>query len=90
MYNAVPLLTLFAQRTYVNILHWIVGLYYYGFSIHLLLVYYIIKLSTQPVLLYDPLLFPFIILQSHMYKTLSYQSHTVCLFTLLTLWFIYI
>ncbi len=25
------ILTLFAQLTYVNVLHWIVGLYYYGF-----------------------------------------------------------
>ncbi len=24
------ILTLFAQLTYVNVLHWIVGLYYYG------------------------------------------------------------
>ncbi len=25
------ILTLFAQLIYVNVLHWIVGLYYYGF-----------------------------------------------------------
>ncbi len=27
-------LTLFAQITYVNVLHWIVGLYYYGFLVN--------------------------------------------------------
>ncbi len=64
------ILTVFDQFTYVNVLHWIVVLYYYGFlvnegidltlvihSIHLLLVYYIIRMSTQPIVLYDPLLF---------------------------------
>ncbi len=25
------ILTLFAQLTYVNVLHWIIGIYYYGF-----------------------------------------------------------
>ncbi len=28
------ILTLFAQLTYVNVLHWIVGLYYNGFSVN--------------------------------------------------------
>ncbi len=27
------ILTLFAQLTYVNVLHWIVGLYYFGFLV---------------------------------------------------------
>ncbi len=54
-----------STRIYVNVLHWIVGLHYYNFlvnegyihSIHLLLLYYIIRTSTQPLLLYDPLRF---------------------------------
>ncbi len=28
------ILTLFAQLTYVNVLHWIVGLYYYGILVN--------------------------------------------------------
>ncbi len=28
------ILTLFAQLTYVNVLQWIVGLYYYGFLVN--------------------------------------------------------
>ncbi len=28
------ILTLFAQLTYVNVLHWIVVLYYYGFLVN--------------------------------------------------------
>ncbi len=65
------ILTLFAQLTFVNVLHWIVGLYYCGFLVNegigLILVIqtfypsilsvYIIRMSTQPLLLYDPLLF---------------------------------
>ncbi len=31
--RSIPL-TLFAQLTYVNVLHWIVGLYYYGFLVN--------------------------------------------------------
>ncbi len=29
-----PILTLFEQLTYVNVLHWRVGLYYYGFLVN--------------------------------------------------------
>ncbi len=28
------ILTLFAQLTHINVLHWIVGLYYYGFLVN--------------------------------------------------------
>ncbi len=62
------ILTVFAQRTYGNVLQWIVGLYYYGLLVnegidlilviqtfhHLFVVYYIIRMFTQPILLYDP------------------------------------
>ncbi len=59
----------------------------------LLLVYYIIKMSTQTLLLYDPLHFPLIYLNHiRLYKTLSYRSHTLCFFyfTDVMLRFIYI
>ncbi len=82
----------------------IVRLYYYGFldnediglifvirhSIHLLLVYYIIRMSTQPLLLYVILLFFFFLYLNHssLYKVLSYHSHNIWYFILLILWFI--
>ncbi len=48
-------------------------------------------MSTQPLLMYDPLLFLLIYLNHiRLYKTLSYRSHTLCFFTLLILTFIYI
>ncbi len=69
------ILPVFARFTYVNVQHSIVGPYYYyllvnegiypvlvmqTFNIHQLLVYYIIRMSTQPLILYDPLLFLFL------------------------------
>ncbi len=73
------ILTLFAQLTYVNVLHWIVGLYYYGFlvieGIGLILVIQTFYPSTISVLhnkdVYptSPIVwsstFPFDILKSH-------------------------
>ncbi len=47
-------LTLFAQLTYANVLHWIVGLYYYGFLVNegigLILVIQTFNPSTLSVL----------------------------------------
>ncbi len=85
------ILTLFAQLTYVNVVHWMVGLYYYGFLvnegislilvihfIHLLLAYYIIRMATQPLLLYDPLLFLLIYLNHiRLHKILSYRTYSL-------------
>ncbi len=60
-------------------------------QLHLLLVYYIIRTSTQPPLLYDPLLFLLIYLNHfRLYKTLSYHSYSLWIFTLLILKCIYI
>ncbi len=61
------------------------------YSIHLLLVYYIIRMSTQPLLLYDPLLFLLIYLNHiRLHKTPSYRSYSLYFFTLLILKIIYI
>ncbi len=95
MTYGVMVLSLFAQLTYVNLQHWIVGLYYYGFLVNediglilviqLLLVYYIIRMASKPLLLYDPLLFTLLYLNHiRLYKTLN------AVFTLLMLWFIYV
>ncbi len=64
---------------------------FFYFFIHLFLVYYIIRMSTQALLLYDPLLF-LLIYSNHirLHKTLSYRSVSLCFFTLLILKFIYI
>ncbi len=80
-------------------------LYYYGFLVNegigLILVIQTFdpstlnvlynKVSTQPALLYDPLLFLLIYL-NHIrpHKTLSYRSYSLYFFTLLILKFIYI
>ncbi len=65
--------------------------FYDPLLIHLLLVYYIIRTSTQPLLLYDPLLFLLIYLNHiRLHKTLSYHSYYLYFFTLLILNFIYI
>ncbi len=47
-------------------------------SIHLHLVYYIVNISTIPLLLYDPLLF-LLLYPNHimLYKTLSHNFHTM-------------
>ncbi len=58
---------------------------------HLLLVYYLIRMSTQPILLYDRLLFLLIYLNHiRLHKALSYRSYSLSFFTLLILKFIYI
>ncbi len=73
------ILTLFAQLIYVNVLHWIVRLYYYGFSVNegicLILVIQIFYPSTLSVLYNKDVYptssivwsttFPFNILKSH-------------------------
>ncbi len=73
------ILTLFAKLTYVNVLHWIVGLYYYGFlvnkGIYLILVIQTLYPSTLSVLYNKDVfqtssivwftIFPFTILKSH-------------------------
>ncbi len=61
-------------------------IYYYGFLvnvgiglilvIHLLLVYYIVRMSTQPLLLYDPLLFLLLYLNHFM----LYKKNTIVSF----------
>ncbi len=97
------ILILFAQLTHVNVLHWIVGLYYYAFLVNrgigLILVIQTFYPSTLSVLynkdvyllLYDLLLFLLLYLNHiRLQKTLSYRSHTLYYFTLLTLWFIYL
>ncbi len=88
------ILNLFAQL--------IVGLYYYRFLVNedigLILVIQTfyppalrVRMSTQTLLLYDPLLFLLLYLNHiRFHKTLSYLSHALCFFTLLILWFIYI
>ncbi len=96
------ILTLFAQLTYVNVLYWIVVLYYHGFLVNagigLIIVIQIFYKSTLSVLYNKDVYptssivwsttFPFNILKSH--KTLSYSSDSLCFFTLLILKFIYI
>ncbi len=48
------------------------------------------KMSIHPLLLYEPLPFLLVYINHIMlYKTLSYHFHTLCISTLLTLWFIY-
>ncbi len=60
-------------------------------SINLNLVYYIIRTSTQRLLLCDTLLFLLIYLNHiRLHKTLSYRSYSLYFFTLLILKFIYI
>ncbi len=90
------ILTSFAQLTYVNVLHWIVRLYYYGFLVNegigFILVIQTFDPSTlsvlynndiyHPILLYDPLPFLLVYL-NHIRLTLSYHSYSLCLFTLL-------
>ncbi len=81
------ILTLFAQLTYVNVLHWLEGLYYFVFlvnkGIYLILViqtFYPSALDVlynkdvySPLLLYHPLLFLLLYLNPFwLYKTLSY------------------
>ncbi len=70
------ILTLFAQLTYVNVIHWIVRLYYYGYLVNegIGLIFVIqtfypsaisvlyIRISPQLFLLYDPLFFHFMYL----------------------------
>ncbi len=54
----------------------------YRHSIHILLVYYIIRMSTQPFLLYNPLLLLLIYLNHiRLHKTLSYRSYSLYFFT---------
>ncbi len=75
----------------------------YRFSINLLIVYYIARMSTQHIILCDTLFFLLLYLNHIMcppsesqltsvhimlHKTLSYHVHTLCVFTLLILWFI--
>ncbi len=89
---------------YSNVLHWIVGLYYYVFlvneSIGLILVIQTFDPSTLSVLHNKDLYpnssivwsttFPFNILNIRLHKTLSYCSYSLYFFTLLILNFIYI
>ncbi len=99
------ILTLFAQLAYVNVLHWIVRLYYYGFLVNegicLILVIQIFYPSALSVLynkdvyqtlqLYDLLVYRLLYLNyTRFFKTLSYCSKNLCFFALLILWFIYI
>ncbi len=55
------ILTLFAQLTYVNVLHWIVGLYYCGFLVNegvgLILVMQTLYPSTLSAL-YNKVVYP--------------------------------
>ncbi len=91
-------LTLLVCLTYVNVLHWIVRLYYYGFLVNedigLILVIQTFYPSTlgvlynnykdaQPLLLYDTL-FVLLLYLNHimLYKALSYCSNTLYFFTL--------
>ncbi len=99
------ILSLFAQLTYVNVLHGIVGLYYYSFLVNdgkcLFLVIQTIYPSALSVLynkdvyptssMYDPLIFLIIYLNHiRLCKTLSYCSNTLYFFTLLISRFVYI
>ncbi len=73
------ILTLFAQLTYVNVLYWIVKLYYYGFPVNegicLILVIQTLYPSARNVLYNKDVnptssielstTFPFIVLKSH-------------------------
>ncbi len=73
------ILTVFTQLTYVNVLHWIVGLYYYGFlfneGICLILVIQTFYPSALSVFykmdvfpsssILQSTTFPFILLKSH-------------------------
>ncbi len=92
-------LSLVAPLTYVNVLHWIVRLYYYGCLLNEAIGFILVirtfypsllsvKMFTQILPLYDLLLF--LSLYIMLYKIPPYNFHTQCSFTLLMLWFIYI
>ncbi len=99
------ILTLFPQLTYVNVQHWIVGLYYYGFlaneGIGIILVIQTFNPSILSVL-YNKDVYPtssivwsptfLLIYLNHirLHKALLYRSYSLCFFTLLILKFIYI
>ncbi len=90
------ILILFAQLTYVNVLHWMVGLYYYSFLVNegicLILViqtFYLFALSVlnnkdiYPIssIVCDLLLFLLLYLNHiKLFKTLWYGSHTIYIF----------
>ncbi len=84
-------LTLFAQVTYVNILHWIVKLYYYGFPVNegicLIFVIHTFRQSALSVF-YSKDVSPTSSIV--WYTSLPLIILNAFLFTLLTLWFVYI